>query len=68
MCLQKYSIEITDYENNEDYNYTFKLPENFDKILRSNDYLFLGHSESLINFTHLFKLKHFYHSLAYQKA
>lgn len=41
---------------------------NFHTKLHPEAYLFLGHSESLINFTHLFKLKHFYHSLAYQKA
>ncbi len=41
---------------------------NFHRKLHPKAYLFLGHSESLINFTHLFKLKHFYHSLAYQKA
>jgi len=45
-----------------------KVIESFYKKLQSHAYLFLGHSESLINFTHLFKLKHFYHSLAYQKT
>lgn len=45
-----------------------RVIENFHKKLQPHAFLFLGHSESLINFTHLFKLKHFYHSLAYQKA
>jgi chemotaxis protein methyltransferase CheR len=45
-----------------------KVIESFHKKLQSQAYLFLGHSESLINFTHLFKLKHFHHSLAYQKT
>jgi chemotaxis protein methyltransferase CheR len=42
--------------------------ESFQKKLQPQGFLFLGHSESLISFTHLFKLKHFYHSLAYQKV
>lgn len=42
--------------------------ESFHKKLQAHSLLFLGHSESLINFTHLFKLRHFYHSLAYQKV
>ena len=45
-----------------------KVIESFHKKLQPKAFLFLGHSESLINFTHLFKLKHFYHSLAYQKV
>lgn len=45
-----------------------KVIESFHKKLQLQSHLFLGHSESLINFTHLFKLKHFYHSLAYQKV
>jgi len=45
-----------------------KVIENFYKKLQSQKYLFLGHSESLINFTHLFKLRHFQHSLVYQRA
>jgi len=45
-----------------------KVIENFHKKLQPQAYLFLGHSESLINFTHLFKLKHFSYSLAYQKV
>jgi chemotaxis protein methyltransferase CheR len=45
-----------------------KVIESFHKKLHAHAYLFLGHSESLINFTHLFKLKHFYHSLVYQKT
>jgi chemotaxis protein methyltransferase CheR len=45
-----------------------RVIENFYKKLQPHALLFLGHSESLINFTHLFKLKHYYHSLAYQKA
>ncbi len=42
--------------------------EHFYKKLLPQKYLFLGHSESLINFTHLFKLRHFQHSLVYQRA
>ena len=42
--------------------------ENFHRKLYPQSYLFLGHSESLINFTHLFKLRHFEHSLVYQKV
>ncbi len=42
--------------------------ETFYKKLYPKRYLFLGHSESLINFTHLFKLRHFQHSLVYQRA
>ena len=42
--------------------------ESFYQKLYPNRYLFLGHSESLINFTHLFKLRHFQHSLVYQRA
>ena len=42
--------------------------ESFHKKLYPQRYLFLGHSESLINFTHLFKLRHFQHSLVYQRA
>lgn len=42
--------------------------ENFYQKLNPKRYLFLGHSESLINFTHLFKLQHFQHSLVYQRA
>jgi chemotaxis protein methyltransferase CheR len=45
-----------------------KVIENFYKKLHPKKYLFLGHSESLINFTHLFKLQHFQHSLVYQKS
>ncbi len=44
-----------------------KVIENFHRKLQPHAYLFLGHSESLINFTHLFKLRHFEHSLAYQR-
>jgi chemotaxis protein methyltransferase CheR len=45
-----------------------KVIGNFYKKLHSQAYLFLGHSESLINFTHLFKLQHFQYSLVYQKV
>lgn len=45
-----------------------RVIENFYKKLHPQKYLFLGHSESLINFTHLFKLRHFKHSLVYQRA
>ncbi|MBD3309172.1 protein-glutamate O-methyltransferase CheR [candidate division KSB3 bacterium] len=42
--------------------------ETFYQKLYPERYLFLGHSESLINFTYLFKLRHFQHSLVYQRA
>lgn len=42
--------------------------ESFHNKLHPKRYLFLGHSESLINFTHLFKLQHFQHSLVYQRT
>ncbi len=45
-----------------------KVIESFYQKLLPKGYLFLGHSESLINFTHLFKLQHFQHSLVYQRS
>ncbi len=45
-----------------------KVIESFYQKLYPKRYLFLGHSESLINFTHLFKLQHYQHSLAYQRT
>ncbi len=45
-----------------------KVIESFYQKLYPKRFLFLGHSESLINFTHLFKLQHFQHSLVYQRA
>ena len=45
-----------------------KVIESFYQKLHPKRYLFLGHSESLINFTHLFKLQHFQHSLVYQRT
>ena len=45
-----------------------KVIESFYHKLYPKRYLFLGHSESLINFTHLFKLQHYQHSLLYQRA
>jgi len=45
-----------------------KVIESFYHKLHPKRYLFLGHSESLINFTHLFKLQHFQHSLVYQRT
>lgn len=40
----------------------------FHKSLKKEGYLFLGHSESLMDFTDLFKLKHFKHALGYEKV
>ena len=51
-----------------DDNSKRQVIETFYKKLYPLRYLFLGHSESLINFTHLFKLRHFQHSLVYQRA
>ncbi|PIE31515.1 chemotaxis protein CheR [candidate division KSB3 bacterium] len=45
-----------------------KVIDSFYQKLLPKGYLFLGHSESLINFTHLFKLQHFQHSLVYQRS
>ena len=45
-----------------------KVIESFYHKLYPKRYLFLGHSESLINFTHLFKLQHYQDSLLYQRA
>ncbi len=40
----------------------------FHKSLKKDGYLFLGHSESLMDFTDLFKLKHFKNALGYEKV
>jgi len=40
----------------------------FHKALKGEGYLFLGHSESLMDFTDLFKLKHFKNALGYEKV
>lgn len=51
-----------------DDNSKHQVIETFHRKLQPKRYLFLGHSESLINFTHLFKLRHFQHSLVYQRT
>ncbi|PID58839.1 chemotaxis protein CheR [candidate division KSB3 bacterium] len=56
-----------------DHDSKRQLIENFHKKLQPKRYLFLGHSESIINFTHLFKLQlfklqQFHHSLVYQRT
>ncbi len=44
-----------------------RVVENFFDILREGGYLFLGHTESLINITTAFILKHFKNDMVYQK-
>lgn len=44
-----------------------KVVENFFDILREGGYLFLGHTESLINITTAFTLKHLKSDMVYQK-
>ncbi len=44
-----------------------KLVENFWHLLREGGYLLLGHSESLMNISTAFQLRHLKHDLVYQK-
>jgi chemotaxis protein methyltransferase CheR len=44
-----------------------KLVENFWHLLREGGYLLLGHSESLMNLSTAFQLRHLKHDLVYQK-
>lgn len=45
-----------------------KVIESFFQQLQPEGYLLLGHSESLINLSTAFKLRHFQHDMVYQKA
>lgn len=40
----------------------------FEERLRTGGYLLLGHSESLMNISNAFRLKHFKHDMVYKKA
>lgn len=44
-----------------------RVIESFYQVLRDAGYLLLGHSESLMNITTLFKLRHFKNDMVYQK-
>lgn len=44
-----------------------KVVESFYQVLRDAGYLLLGHSESLMNITTLFSLRHFKNDMVYQK-
>ena len=44
-----------------------KVVESFYQVLRDAGYLLLGHSESLMNITTLFNLRHFKNDMVYQK-
>jgi chemotaxis protein methyltransferase CheR len=44
-----------------------ELIQGFDEKLSPGGYLMLGHSESLINLSTAFKLRHFKNDLIYQK-
>lgn len=44
-----------------------RVIESFYQVLRDAGYLLLGHSESLMNITTLFKLRHFRNDMVYQK-
>jgi chemotaxis protein methyltransferase CheR len=45
-----------------------KVIEQFHTTLYNNGFLLLGHSESLMNITTAFRLRHFKHDMVYQKA
>ena len=45
-----------------------KVVENFHNGLIDGGYLLLGHSESLMNLSTAFTLKHFEHDMVYQKG
>jgi chemotaxis protein methyltransferase CheR len=45
-----------------------RVVELFHKKLRADGYLLLGHSESLINISNAFALRHFKHDMVYQKV
>lgn len=45
-----------------------KVIEGFYKKLKEGGYLLLGHSESLINLSTSYQLKHFKHDIVYQKG
>ena len=44
-----------------------KVVESFYQVLRESGYLLMGHSESLMNITTLFNLRHFKNDMVYQK-
>ena len=44
-----------------------RVIESFYPVLKDSGYLMLGHSESLMNITTLFKLRHFKNDMVYQK-
>lgn len=44
-----------------------KVVESFYRVLRESGFLLLGHSESLMNITTLFSLRHFKNDMVYQK-
>lgn len=44
-----------------------KVVESFYQVLRDSGYLLLGHSESLMNITTLYNLRHFKNDMVYQK-
>lgn len=45
-----------------------KVVESFYQVLRDSGFLLLGHSESLVNVTTLFSLRHFKNDMVYQKS
>ncbi len=45
-----------------------KVVESFYHVLRDGGFLLLGHSESLVNVTTLFSLRHFKNDMVYQKS
>lgn len=45
-----------------------KVIESFYQVLRDGGFLLLGHSESLVNVTTLFSLRHFKNDMVYQKS
>ena len=50
-----------------DKNGKQKVIEMFHKKLKDKSYLLLGHSESLMNISTAFALRHFTHDMLYQK-
>jgi chemotaxis protein methyltransferase CheR len=51
-----------------DGNAKARVVNSFHKKLSPGGYLLLGHSESLMNITTAFKLRHLKHAMVYQKA
>jgi chemotaxis protein methyltransferase CheR len=50
-----------------DLNGKKRVIETFHQRLQPDGFLLLGHSESLINVTTAFRLRHFKHDMVYQK-